>query len=151
MAAIFCSCFLNGRAPRIFEDGRQSRDFIHVRDIARANALALESPAASGHSINIGTGRPTSVGQVANMLLERLHPERKDDPALQPVIEGKFRAGDIRHCYGDVSLARELMGFEASIAYDEQGLDELIEWVRSQTSVDMSDKAYKELKERKLV
>ncbi|HOE97120.1 MAG TPA: NAD-dependent epimerase/dehydratase family protein [Candidatus Sumerlaeota bacterium] len=150
VAAIFSSALMNGRGPLVFEDGRQSRDFIHVRDIARANVLAMDSDAADYQAINIGTGRPTSILQVARLLLERLHPDRRDDPQLQPRIVGKYRAGDIRHCYADIARARALLGFEPSITY-EQGLDELIEWVRTQRPEDKSEQAYRELADRKLV
>jgi dTDP-L-rhamnose 4-epimerase len=150
VAAIFSSRYLNGRAPMIFEDGGQSRDFVHVRDIARANALALESPKADGHAINVGTGRPTTILQVARLLLKRLHPDRADDPALQPAVLGQFRPGDIRHCYADISRARALLGYEPSIPF-EQGVAELVEWVRSQTAIDHSDQALAELKGRGLL
>lgn len=149
VAAIFCSCYLNGRGPKIFEDGEQSRDFTHVRDIARANRLALEHDAADGHAINIGTGVPTTVNDVARKLRERLFAGAAD-PATAPEIVGRFRAGDIRHCYADITRARELLGYEPTIAYND-GLDELIEWVRSQTADDRTDQAYRELADRRLV
>lgn len=150
VAAIFCSRYLNGRGPVVFEDGLQSRDFIHVRDIARANLMALESDAAAGHAINIGTGRSTSIKRVADLLLENLYPDRLDDKELQLQIENRYRAGDIRHCYADIALARELLGYEPTIAY-EDGIAELIEWVRSQTAIDRVQTAYDELANRKLV
>ncbi|MCL5270178.1 MAG: NAD-dependent epimerase/dehydratase family protein [bacterium] len=150
VAAIFCARYLNGRGPAIFEDGGQSRDFTHVRDIARANLLAMERPEADGRAINVGTGRAITILQVARMLLERLHPERRDDPALQPAIEHRFRAGDIRHCYADITRARALLGYEPTIAY-EDGLTELIEWVRTQRAVDRTETAIRELADRRLV
>lgn len=150
IAAIFSGCYLNNKGPLIFEDGLQSRDFIHVTDIARANILALERDEANDEAINIGTGVPTTVAQVARLLLERLHPGREADPALQPKIVGRFRAGDIRHCYADISKARRLLGFEPRVAYAD-GLAGLIEWVKLQQSVDRTDAAMAELTERKLV
>jgi dTDP-L-rhamnose 4-epimerase len=150
IAAIFSSCYLNGKGPMIFEDGLQSRDFIHVTDIARANVLALERDEANYEAINIGTGVSTSVLQVARLLLERLHPGRAEAPELQPRIVGRFRAGDIRHCYADIGKARRLLGFEPRVAYAD-GLAGLIEWVRVQTAVDRSDTAMQELAQRKLV
>lgn len=150
VAAIFSSCYLAGNAPMIFEDGEQSRDFVHVRDIARANLLALESDAANGHAINIGTGRATSILRVADMLLAELHPARKTDPALQPKIVGKFRAGDIRHCYADITRARTLLGYEPTVHYKD-GIRELIEWVKTQQAEDKSSAAFAELQQHKLV
>ena len=150
VGAIFCSRYLNGRGTVIFEDGEQSRDFTHVRDLARANVLALESDRANGAAINIGTGHPTTIAQVARKLLERLHPDRKDAPELQPVIENKFRKGDIRHCYADIDLARRLLDYEPSTLFDA-GVDDLIAWVRTQQPVDRMDEAYRELSARRLV
>lgn len=150
VAAIFCSRYLNGHGPIIFEDGGQSRDFTHVHDIARANLLALESAEAEGEAINIGTGVATSVGQVARMLLDRLHPDRAGDPALQPQVTGKFRAGDIRHCFADIGKARRLLGYEPTVAYAD-GLADLIAWVRSQSAEDRAEQAYRELASRRLV
>ena len=150
VAAIFCSRYLNGAGPMIFEDGGQSRDFTHVRDIARANLMALESPAADGEAINVGTGTATSVAQVAQMLLERLHPDRAKEPALQPQIVGKFRAGDIRHCFADIGKARRVLGYEPTVAYAD-GLTDLIAWVKSQRAEDHTDQAYRELASRRLV
>lgn len=150
VGAIFSSCYLNGRAPRVFEDGLQTRDFIHVSDIARANLLALERSEADYEAINIGTGRPTSVLGLAQMLLAKLHPDRVDDPEMQPKIVGRFRAGDIRHCYGDISKARRLLGYEPAVRL-EDGIAELIEWVRTQEAADLSDQALKELSQRRLV
>jgi len=150
VGAIFSSRLLNGKGPLIFEDGRQTRDLTHVRDIARANTLAMERDESNGHAINIGTGLATSVLQVAELLRKRLHPGRGDDPALAPKIVGKFRAGDIRHCFADISKARRLLGFKPEILF-ERGVDDLIEWVRSQTAEDRTQKAYEELVERRLV
>lgn len=150
IAAIFSSCYLNNHGPLIFEDGLQSRDFIHVSDIARANVAALERSEADYEAINIGTGVPTTVAQVARLLLERLHPGRMNDAELQPRIVGRFRAGDIRHCYADIGKARRLLGFEPQVAYAD-GVADLIEWVKSQQAVDQTEKALRELAERKLV
>lgn len=150
IAAIFSSCYLNEKGPFIFEDGRQSRDFIHVRDIARANLLALERDEANYEAINIGTGVATTVLQVARLILERLHPARVDDPRLQPNIVSRFRAGDIRHCYADIGKAGRLLGFEPSVAYAD-GLKDLIGWVATQTAEDKTEAAMRELASRKLV
>jgi dTDP-L-rhamnose 4-epimerase len=109
IGAIFSARILNGKPPLIFEDGRQSRDFIHVKDIARANLLALENPAANYQVFNVGAGRPLTVLDFAHLLLQRLG--RSD---LSPQIEHRFRAGDVRHCYADIARIRAI-GFEPQI------------------------------------
>jgi dTDP-L-rhamnose 4-epimerase len=143
VAAIFSSRLLNGRPPTIFEDGQQTRDFIHVTDVARANVLALESERANGEVLNIGTGRPTSILEVAHTLAQRLGVD------IEPDIVGEYRAGDIRHCYADISKARELLGFDARVRFEE-GMGELINWVREQEAIDRVDVARAELERRGL-
>jgi dTDP-L-rhamnose 4-epimerase len=143
VAAIFSSRLLNRKSPVIFEDGAQSRDFTHVTDIARANLLALESDQAAGQAFNVGTGRSISVGKVAQVLAERL---RLD---IAPEIVGQYRAGDIRHCYADISKARKLLGFEPRVTF-EHGMGQLVEWVAEQRAVDRVDRACEELASRRL-
>jgi len=143
VAAIFSSRLLNRNQPLIFEDGAQSRDFVHVRDIARANVLALESPQADGQAINIGTGRPTTVAKVAEVLAEQL---RLD---IEPEFVGQYRAGDIRHCFADISKARKLLGFVPQITF-EDGMCELVDWVSGQRAEDRVDRAREELRSRNL-
>ncbi|MGQ7793256.1 NAD-dependent epimerase/dehydratase family protein [Faunimonas sp. B44] len=143
--AIFGSRFLNDRPPMIFEDGGQKRDFVHVRDVARACRLAIESPKANGMAINVGSGRSRTVLDVAQELARatgKMH--------LSPHVVGKYRAGDIRHCFADISLARDLLGYEPSIAF-EQGIAELAEWLAGQVAVDRIDQATEELSRRGLV
>lgn len=142
VGAIFASRLLNGRAPVIFEDGLQSRDFIHVSDVAAACAAALESGVEHG-VFNVGTGRPTSVLDIASGLASRLG--RPGDFE----IRNQYRAGDIRHCFADTSRARRDLGFEARISFTE-GLDDLVSWVRTCTASDMVDRATGELLERGL-
>jgi dTDP-L-rhamnose 4-epimerase len=143
VAAIFSSRLLNGRRPVIFEDGEQSRDFVHVSDIARANLLALESERANGEVFNIGTGRPTSVAGIARALAERLGLD------IEPEIVGRYRAGDIRHCSADISKARRLLGYEPRVPFEE-GVGDLVSWVREQQAVDRADEAREELARRGL-
>ncbi len=138
VAAIFASRLLNGRAPMIFEDGRQSRDFIHVSDIVRAIMLALESDRAAGHAINLGTGRPSSVADIAHALSAGL------EVKIDPVVNGQYRAGDIRHCVADPTRARELLGFVAETKL-EDGMRGLLEWLTDQEAVDRVDDATREL------
>jgi dTDP-L-rhamnose 4-epimerase len=143
VVAIFASRLLNGRAPIVFEDGLQTRDFIDVRDIARASSLALTSSAADGHAVNIGTGRATSVLEVARVLAGGIGVE------IEPEIVGKFRAGDVRHCYADTARARELLAFEPAIAF-EDGMADLLEWLEGQAAADRVDDAYEALAARGL-
>jgi dTDP-L-rhamnose 4-epimerase len=138
VAAIFASRLLNGRPPIIFEDGEQSRDFIHVSDIVRAIMLALESERATGQAINLGTGRPSTVLQIAQALSAGL------DAEIDPIRNGQYRAGDIRHCVADPKRARELLGFEATTTL-EDGMRGLLEWLADQEAVDRVDDATSEL------
>ena len=142
-AAIFASRLLNGRSPLIYEDGRQRRDFVHVTDIARANVLALESESANGLAMNVGTGRPKSILDVATTLSGLLG---FSEP---PEIVGKFRAGDIRDCYADISLARSVLGYEPQVTF-ENGMAQLVEWISKQTAEDRVAAAAAELEKRGL-
>ena len=103
-AAIFSSRLLNRKRPLVFEDGLQSRDFIHVRDIARANLLAIETSRADGQALNVGTGQPRTVLDVARALADAL------DVEIEPEIVGEFRSGDIRHCWADSRELRRRAG-----------------------------------------
>ena len=141
--AIFASRLLNDNAPVVYEDGAQTRDFVHVSDVARAFRFALERDGADGRALNAGGGRPTSIIEIAHTLARLLGKE------IDPELPGTFRAGDIRHCIADVSLARELLGFEAQVAL-EDGLAELAEWLQTQPATDRFDRAAAELAERGL-
>jgi dTDP-L-rhamnose 4-epimerase len=142
--AIFASRYMNGKPPRIFEDGNQRRDFVHVSDIARACRLALESDAATGRAINVGSGVSVSIAEVAHAMAKAL-----DVGDLPPEITGQFRVGDIRHCFADITLARELLGYAPRVTL-EQGLAELVEWMQDQQAVDRVDVAAAELASRGL-
>jgi dTDP-L-rhamnose 4-epimerase len=143
VAAIFSGRLLNGKRPIAFEDGNQLRDFIHVRDVARATVLALSSQEAIGQAVNVGVGNPLTIVQVAELLAAEL------GLGLRPEISGKFRAGDIRHCWADPTKAEKLLSFTAEIPL-EQGVAELIEWVSSQEAQDNVDGALHELGRRGL-
>jgi len=142
--AIFAARYMNGKPPRIFEDGHQRRDFVHVSDIARACRLALESDAATGRAINVGSGVSVSIAEVAHAMAKAL-----DVDDLPPEITGQFRVGDIRHCFADITLARELLGYAPRVTL-EQGLAELVEWMQDQQAVDRVDVAAAELASRGL-
>jgi len=143
VAAIFSSRLLNDRPPVVFEDGEQTRDFIDVRDIARCCALALERDGADGRTLNVGTGVPTSIGEVARVIAEGLGKE------IEPEVRNEFRAGDIRHCYADTRLAGELLGFRAEIPF-EAGMQELLAWLEGQEATDSVDAAREALVARGL-
>jgi dTDP-L-rhamnose 4-epimerase len=143
--AIFASRLLNGQQPMVFEDGEQRRDFIHVKDVARAFADALVLPEASGQTFNIGSGEDRSVTEVARALARAMG---KND--IAPEIVGKARIGDIRHCFCDTSLAADKLGFRARQDFDE-GLAELASWVQQQTAEDRVSHARAELEARGLV
>lgn len=142
--AIFASRLLNNRAPMIFEDGLQKRDFVHVRDIAQACRLALQRPEAAYRSFNIGSGRAYTVREVAERIARVLGKER-----ITPEITGKYRVGDIRHCYADISLARDILGYEPRVTMQE-GLAEMAEWLEGQVAHDHVADARTELETRGL-
>jgi dTDP-L-rhamnose 4-epimerase len=143
--AIFASRIANGQSPMVFEDGRQRRDFVHVRDVARAFLLALDAPQADGEVFNIGSGADRAVEEVA-----RLQAAAMGRPDLKPEITGKARAGDIRHCIPDLSKARGALGYEAREDFFE-GLAELADWVARQEAQDRVAEARRELERRGLV
>ena len=142
--AIFAARYLNRAAPVFYEDGNQRRDFVSVHDVARACRLALEAPGAAGPAVNIGSGRSVSVLEVAAALAEVMA-----IGGLEPDITRKFRVGDIRHCFADIGLAREVLGYEPRVSLEE-GLQELGEWIRTQKAHDRAETATRELAERGL-
>jgi dTDP-L-rhamnose 4-epimerase len=142
--AIFASRLLNDSAPRIFEDGWQQRDFVSVYDIARACRLALETPAAAGEVFNIGSGEARTVREIAQRLAAVTGREH-----LQPEITGKYRVGDIRHCFADISKARDILGYTPQVKLDD-GLAELAAWLEGQAAVDRVAQASAELDARGL-
>jgi dTDP-L-rhamnose 4-epimerase len=142
--AIFSSRILNDNAPVIFEDGLQSRDFVHISDIVQANLLAMNSEEANGQIFNVGTGRSVTIREVAEMLISAMSSD------LKPQIANRFRAGDIRHCFADISRIREALGFEPKVSLD-QGIKELVEWVEGQEAVDEFEKASRELEDKGMV
>lgn len=143
VAAIFSSRLLNNKNPLIFEDGMQSRDFVHISDIVQANLLALEKPEADGQVFNVGTGQAQTIKGVAELLAKTMGLD------LKPKISQDFRAGDVRHCYADISKISKVLGYKPKISFD-QGVEELITWVKKQTAADRMDDAVKELKKRGL-
>jgi dTDP-L-rhamnose 4-epimerase len=144
VCAIFSSRLLNDQSPAIFEDGEQSRDFVHVSDIVQANLLALDTDKGDFEAMNVGTGRATTVRQIAELLAKGLG---KD---IGPTIVGKYREGDIRHCVADISKARRLLGYEPKVTL-ETGLAELLDWLGTQNADDRVEDATAELSQKGLV
>jgi dTDP-L-rhamnose 4-epimerase len=141
----FASRVLNGQPPLIFEDGLQKRDFVSVYDVARAVRLALEKREAAGHAINISSGKAMTVKEVAERTVAAIN-----RPGIQPAITGKYRAGDIRHCFADISLAKQVLGWEPRMTL-EKGLEDLASWLEGQTAVDRGVEANAELAARGLM
>jgi len=139
--ANFAARLANGQRPLIFEDGAQRRDFVHVRDVARA----LERPGVAGQVINVGSGHSYTISAVAALVAEAM-----GVPELRPEILGKARAGDIRHCFADISRARALLGFEPRHRL-EDSLREFAAWVRSVRAVDKAAEMRDQLEARGLV
>jgi dTDP-L-rhamnose 4-epimerase len=142
--AIFASRLLNDRPPLVFEDGEQRRDFVSVHDVARACCLALEGEAADGNAVNIGSGSSVSVREIAERLARVVGKEH-----IEPEITGKYRVGDIRHCFADISLAERTLGFAPRVTLDE-GIAELAEWLQGQVAEDRAEDAASELAARGL-
>jgi len=138
VAAIFAARLINGQQPLIFEDGKQMRDFVSIRDIVRANMLAMQRPESNGEVINIGCGKAISVLRIAEILAGAMGKE------ILPTVTGKYRAGDIRHCYADLSKARRLLGYEPLVSH-EQGFSELAEWLAGQHAEDKAETMLNEL------
>lgn len=144
VAAIFMSRIKNGNPPIIFEDGLQTRDFVSVHDIVQANMLAMKSKSADYEVLNVGSGTPTTIKNIAETLA-RLY--KKD---IQPSVTNKFRKGDVRHCFADISKIRKLLDYSPKVSF-EQGMKELISWSETQRSVDKVEQATQELMDKGLM
>jgi dTDP-L-rhamnose 4-epimerase len=144
VAAIFSSRFLAGKPPLIFEDGRQTRAFTHVRDVARAFARALEVSGGDGLAINVGMDQSYTLLELAALLA------REIGTSIGPEVTGAFREGDIRHCAADCTVIQRALGVRPGIAF-EDGIRDLVAWVRKQTTIDRVDGALDELVARGLV
>jgi dTDP-L-rhamnose 4-epimerase len=125
VAAIFSGRMLAGQAPLVYEDGHQKRDFVHVSDIVQACSLAMTNPAADYQVFNVGTGRPISVLEVGQLVARELGWSGEFE------IVKKFRAGDIRHCFADITRIREAIDYVPRMTF-EQGVHELVAWVSQQ-------------------
>jgi len=138
VAAIFASRLLNRRSPLVFEDGRQMRDFVSVHDVVQANLLAMQRGDGDGMALNVGSGHPISIADVAQQLTRCL------GITVPTEITGKYRAGDIRHCFADISAARRVLGYQPRYRFQD-GIAELVDWLRSQSAVDHAARMVHEL------
>ena len=142
--AIFASRLLNKRAPLINEDGEQKRDFVSVYDIARACRLALERKEAVGEVFNVASGNIYTVRELGYRIASAL------GSSIEPEITGKYRAGDIRHCFADISKIKNLLGYEPQVKL-EDGLQDLAAWLEGQIAYDRVAEARNELAARGLM
>jgi dTDP-L-rhamnose 4-epimerase len=142
--AIFASRFLNNRPPLINEDGGQQRDFVSVHDVAQAARLALEVPEAAGRVFNVGSGSHYSVREIAEIMSRALGKEH-----IEPEFTGRYRMGDIRNCFADITLAQTVLGYEPMVELAD-GLRDMAEWLEGQTAVDHVADAARELLQRGL-
>src|SRR3954453_4356881 len=142
--AIFASRLLNEKRPTVFEDGLQRRDFVSVYDVAQACCLVLELPESAGAVFNVGSGRFYAIREIAEGIARVIGKEY-----LEPEITGKYRVGDIRHCFADISRAQSILGYQPRVEL-EQGLEELAAWLEGQEATDRVEQASAELAARGL-
>ncbi|NPE11221.1 MULTISPECIES: NAD-dependent epimerase/dehydratase family protein [Bacteroidales] len=142
--SIFSTRIKNGNGINIFEDGKETRDFVFIEDVVDATILGLETKEAAGHAFNIGTGVATDVLTVANTLCEKYNIN------VPITVSGNYRLGDIRHNYADITLAREILGFEPKWNFSD-GIGEFCKWVNTQdVQADMYETSIQEMKEKGL-
>jgi dTDP-L-rhamnose 4-epimerase len=144
VGAIFMSRIKNNNPPVVYEDGLQTRDFISVKDVARASILAMNDERADYQVFNVGTGIPTSIKTVATTLAQ-IYGKK-----IEPLITHAFRKGDVRHCISDSSRIKQALGFEAEISLFE-GLKELVQWTESAQAEDKFITAARELENKGLI
>ena len=141
--AIFSARLRNGKPPVLYEDGEQTRDFVHVSDIVQGILLALDEPRMAGLALNVGTGRAASIRQVAEALAQAY------GVRVASTVANRFRAGDIRHCSADIRRI-SAFGFRPKVSLNE-GLADLVRWGASAEAEDLFDQAEWELLERRLI
>ena len=146
VCAIFSSNLLCSNSPIIFEDGNQTRDFVHIKDVCQALILSMEKQNATNEIFNVGTGIPISINQVAEILSKYINPK------ISPKITNQYRPGDIRHCFADISKISSKLGYKPIFSFEE-GMEELIEWVKLQQGkiIDKTLNATDELKKKGLI
>ena len=141
----FSTRMLNGNNVDIYEDGKESRDFVFINDVVDATVLALENKNANHQSFNVGSGVGTTVKEVAKML------KAKYKSNVDLVVSGKFRIGDIRHNIADLTKSKQLLGFEPNFDF-ATGISKFVEWVlKQEVQKDKYDESIKELKDKGLI
>ncbi len=143
VVAIFLSRVKNRKPPLINEDGEQTRDFIHIRDIVKICELALVKDSANYEAFNVGSGIPTTIKQVAQVCIRMYNTKLKSE------VTGKFRTFDVRHCYADTSKMKKLLGYTPKISFI-QGMKDVFEWSKKEQATDLVEKAMQELEKRGL-
>jgi dTDP-L-rhamnose 4-epimerase len=146
VCAIFSSRIKNNNPPLIFEDGLQSRDFVSVHDIVEANNLVMKSSNADYEVFNVGNGEAINILEIAQALIKQYNKGKE----LEPEITNKYRAGDIRHCFADISKIRNKIGYKPKVSFVD-GMKELVEWGEKEHAIDKFEKAHEELLRRGLV
>ncbi|MCA9445004.1 MAG: GDP-mannose 4,6-dehydratase [Candidatus Omnitrophica bacterium] len=144
VSAIFISRIKNDNPPVVYEDGKQSRDFISVHDVVTALMLLKQTDVLDYEAVNIGTGVPVPIADVARTIAKVC---RK---SIEPNIQNKFRKGDIRHCFADNTKLCEKLEWEPRVSFEE-GIHEVVEWSDRVKAADRFDEAAVELKRRGLV
>ncbi|MFH1903656.1 MAG: SDR family NAD(P)-dependent oxidoreductase [Candidatus Omnitrophota bacterium] len=144
VAAIFLSRLKNNRPPVIYEDGRQTRDFISVCDVCHALVLSLENKAADYDVFNVGSGQPIQIAEIARILARALNKK------IEPQITKTFRKGDVRHCFADIGKIKKTLGWQPTITF-ENGMQNLIFWAREAPAEDRFLQAEAELAAKKLI
>jgi dTDP-L-rhamnose 4-epimerase len=133
----FITRLVNGLPPQLYEDGRPSRDFVHVSDVCQACLLAMSNEAADGQVLNVGSGQPLSLLEVAQTIAAQFG-------VPFPVITSQYRLGDIRHCYADLSRSRQLLGYAPQVSF-KVGIAQLLHQLAGQEWPDQSGQAEAEL------
>jgi dTDP-L-rhamnose 4-epimerase len=144
VAAIFLSLIKNNKPPLLYEDGRQLRDFTSVHDIVQANLLAMNKKEADYETFNVAASRSVSINRIAEVLIKLCNKN------IKPVVVGKYRTGDIRHCYADITKIKRKLGFTPRVQL-EDGMRELIEWGQNEAAVDKTQEAQQELMGKRLI
>lgn len=142
--SIFSTRIKNHNPINIFEDGKETRDFVYIDDVVDATIAGMEVPEANGHVFNVGTGIATDVLTVARTLCNNYGIE------VPLTVSGNYRLGDIRHNYADITLAKSILGFEPKCSF-EQGIKRFSEWVNTQeVQEDQYESSIEEMKEKGL-
>jgi dTDP-L-rhamnose 4-epimerase len=143
--SVFSTLIKNKKPINIFEDGKESRDFVFIDDVINATVLGIEKDEANGEVFNVGSGSPVTVMEVAQLLVNNYETE------IELQVTGNYRLGDIRHNFADISKITRLLGFKPSISFAD-GLKRFTDWVNKQ-SVQTSryDESVREMKEKGLM